>query len=68
MLYKGNKCSESKISGKFWVRNSWHGETMKRQCSAVLSSEVKAIDCSKELPKWQKDGTSELVEFQDIKC
>ena len=41
--------------------------TVKRQFSAVLSSEVKAIDCSKEPPKWQRDGTSELAEFQDIK-
>ena len=27
MLCKGNKWSEPKISGKFWVRSFWHGET-----------------------------------------
>ena len=37
--------------------------TVKRQFSVVLTLEVKAINCSKEPP-----GTSELAEFQDIKC
>ena len=37
--------------------------TVKRQFIAVLSLEVKAIDCRKEPPKWQRDGTSELAEF-----
>ena len=35
--------------------------------SAVLSWEVKAIDSSKEPPKWQGDGNLKLAEFWDIK-
>ena len=37
--------------------------TVKRQFTAVLSSEVKVIDCRKEPPKWQRDGILELAEF-----